>query len=164
MDDERYKQLLDATNDSKRDVENKLASSLEELKRDVNAVQEKASQDLASKISKSTYQFRKKGNEVQFSFNSSVEESISAAKQELARLTPTGSDQQATLKRAQMHLDEGAKAIEKRQKHIKVADRSDYGWATVQHYDTHSLASDSEDEKRLEKAQREAERVVNKQR
>ena len=80
MDDERYKQLLDAINDSKRDVQNKLASSLEELKRDVNAVQEKASQDLASKINKSTYQFRKKGNEVQFSLNLSVEESISAAK------------------------------------------------------------------------------------
>ena len=100
MDDERYKQLLDAINDSKWDVENKLASSLEELKQDVNAVQEKASQDLESKINKSTYQFRKKGNEVQFSFNSSVKESISAAKQELARLTPTGSDQQAALKRA----------------------------------------------------------------
>ena len=95
---------------SKLDVENKLASSLEELKRDVNVVQEKVSQDFTSKVNKFTYQFRIKGNEVQFSFNSSVEESISAAKQELAQLMPTGSDQQVVLKRAQMHLDEGAKA------------------------------------------------------
>ena len=163
MDDEKYKQLLDAINDSRRDVESKLTSSLEELKRDITAVQEKASQDLASKINKSTYQFRKKGNEVQFTFNSSVEETISAAKQELSQLTPTGNDQQAALKKAQTHLDEGAKAIEKWQKHIKVADRSDYGWATVQHYDTHPLASDSNDEKRLEKAHRERGRAGGKQ-
>ena len=49
------------------------------------------------------------------------------------------------------------------QKHIKVADRLDNGWATMQHYDTHPLASDSDVEKRLEKAQREVEQVANKQ-
>ena len=120
--------MLDAINDSKWDVENKLTCSLGEMKRDISTVQENASHNLVSKINKSTYQFCKKGNKVQFSFISSV---IFVAKQELARLTPTGSDQQAALKRAQMHLDEGAKAIEKRQKHIKVADQSEYDWATV---------------------------------
>ena len=38
------------------------------------------------------------------------------------------------------------------QKIIKVADRSDYGWAVVKAYDNDELASDSEDEKRLFKA------------
>ena len=54
------------------------------------------------------------------------------------------------------------KALGKRQKHIKVADRSDYGWSTVQHYDLNPLASDSDDEKRLEKAEKEAEHAANK--
>ena len=56
------------------------------------------------------------------------------------------------------------KAIAKRQKHIKVADRSDYGWATVQAYATDDLASGLDDEKRLEKAEKEAERQAAKKR
>ena len=56
-----------------------------------------------------------------------------------------------------MFLDEGMKSLEKRQKHIKVADWSDFGWSTVEHYDSHPLADDSDDEKHLENAEREAE-------
>lgn len=54
-------------------------------------------------------------------------------------------------------MDEGAKALEKRQKHIKVVDWLDYGWATVQHYEM-----DYNDEKHLEKAEKDAERAVSK--
>ena len=61
-------------------------------------------------------------------------------------------------------LDEGLKSLDKRQKHIKVADRSDYGWATVEHYDSHPLADNSDDEKRLDKAEKEAERAAGKRR
>ena len=42
-----------------------------------------------------------------------------------------------------------------------MADWSDYGWSTVKHYDSHPVAEDSDDEKRLEKAEREAERAAN---
>ena len=56
------------------------------------------------------------------------------------------------------------KSLEKRQKHIKAANRSDFGWTTVEHYDSHPLAGDSDDEKRLEKAEREAERTASKRR
>ena len=59
-------------------------------------------------------------------------------------------------------LDEGLKPLETRQKHIKVADRSDFGWSTVEHYESHPLAEDSDDEKKLEKAEKEAERAANK--
>ena len=68
MDKARYQELLEAICDSKRDVQQKIA----ELKKDVTVMQEKSSQELASKISKSTYQFRKKGNEIQFNFNATV--------------------------------------------------------------------------------------------
>ena len=61
-------------------------------------------------------------------------------------------------------MDEGLKSLEKWQKHIKVADRSEFGWATVEHYESHPLAADSDDEKRLEKAKKEAERAANKRR
>ena len=59
-------------------------------------------------------------------------------------------------------MDEGIKAIAKHQKHIKVGDCSEYGWTMVQLYDNDALVLDSDNEKRLEKAEKEAERIVNK--
>ena len=74
-----------------------------------------------------------------------------SAKKELELLKPSEKKEKEALKKVQTHLDKGMKALEKRQKHIKVADRLDYGWSTVQHYDLNPLASDSDDEKRLER-------------
>ena len=66
------------------------------------------------------------------------------------------------IKKAEKHLDQGLKALDKRQKHIRVADHSEFGWATVEFYESHPLASDADDEKWLEKAEKEAERAANK--
>ena len=43
---------------------------------------------------------------------------------------------------------------------IKFADQSEAGWAMVEEYKEDALASNSEDEKRMEKAVREADRKV----
>ena len=48
--------------------------------------------------------------------------------------------------------------ISERQKLIKIADRSEYGWGVVAEYQANELESCSEDEKKLEKAERAAER------
>ena len=91
-----------------------------------------------------------------------LDDSITAAKLELAQVKPTDKGQHKCLNKAEAHLDEGKKALGTRQKHIMVADRSDYSWATVQQYDINPLVTDSEDEKRLEKAEKEAKRLANK--
>ena len=54
-------------------------------------------------------------------------------------------------------LNESIKALEKRQKQIKVADSSEFGWTTGQHYDSNPLAENTQDEKHLEKAEKDAE-------
>ena len=59
-------------------------------------------------------------------------------------------------------LQEGIQVIVCRQKRIKLADCSDYGWAVVKAYYNDRLASDSEDEKRLFKAEKTAEREISK--
>ena len=67
MDEEKYQKLLDAIQDSKRDMDNlkrKLLSSIDDLKHDVTDVQQKASHELAAKINKPSYQFHHKGNEI----------------------------------------------------------------------------------------------------
>ena len=59
-----------------------------------------------------------------------------------------------------MSLKEGKDALAHRQKLIRVADRSELGWALVAEYEADSLAVDSDDEKRLERAERTVERKV----
>ena len=55
-------------------------------------------------------------------------------------------------------LKEGETLLAKRQRLIKIADRSSNGWSVVAEYAADELAEDSEDEKRLEKAEKAAER------
>ena len=74
-------------------------------------VQERTSKELATKLNKSSYQFRRKGNEVQFHFNATLDDSLGSAKKELEKLTPSSDGQKNALKRAVSHLDEGMKAI-----------------------------------------------------
>ena len=66
-----------------------------------------------------------------------------SAKEELAKVKPAVAEEKATLKRAETKLEEGTKALAEQQKHIKVADRSEFGWATVNYYQDDPLASDS---------------------
>ena len=123
MDPGQFKEIMDVISKSRSDLEVKIHNQ----KKDVHTVQEKTSHDLAQRINQSNYQFKRKGNEVQFNFNASVEESVSSARRELKKITPTGDEQKEALKKADVFLDKGMKSLEKRQKHIKVADRSDYG-------------------------------------
>ena len=58
------------------------------------------------------------------------------------------------IKKADTFLDQGLKALDKCQKHNRVADNSEFGWATVQFYESHPLATDADDEKWLEKAKK----------
>ena len=49
-------------------------------------------------------------------------------------------------------------AVQKRQKLIKLADKSEAGWLAVEEYESDELADDSDDEKRIKKAQEKASR------
>ena len=154
MDPDQFRALIDEIKQSRDEVK--------ELKREVNAVHERTTKELAQKITRSLYQFKRKAHKIQFNLNSEIEESIGAAKKELLKLTTNNEQDKGVMKKAETFLDEGLKTLEKRQKHIRVADRSEFGWATVEHYESHPLAADSDNEKRLEKAEKEAERAATK--
>ena len=55
-------------------------------------------------------------------------------------------------------LDSGAEVVSKRIKEIKMADKSDFGWSTVNAYLLDELASNSDDKKRMYRAERRTER------
>ena len=61
-------------------------------------------------------------------------------------------------------ISEGYELIKQRQKLIKLADSSVAGWRVVDEYVKNPIASDSEDEKRISKAQTRAERKVKDER
>ena len=54
-------------------------------------------------------------------------------------------------------LDAGTEVVSKRIKVIKMADKSDFGWSTVNEYLSDELASNSDDEKSMYWAERKAE-------
>ena len=64
------------------------------------------------------------------------------------------------LEKAKQSLKLGKDALSHRQKLIKLADRSDFGWAVVTEYEADALAVDLDDEKRLDR-ERAAERKAN---
>ena len=78
-----------------------------------------------------------------------MQESISSACSELEELAADPSDKDA-LAKVDACLDEGAKALHKRQKHIMIADSSD--WDAIRHYEVDPLA---DDEKKIKRAKKE---------
>ena len=88
------------------------------------------------------YQYKRKGNEEQARFNAKVDEASQA------------------LERAHKAIDRGKRLIAERQKLIRIADSSDLKWNVTSEYTVDELADNSEDEKRLEKAERAAEQKV----
>ena len=60
-------------------------------------------------------------------------------------------------------LQQTSQRIEKRIKLIKLADRSEHGWKTVSEYLSDDLASDSDDDKKIKRAEAEAGKKKRKQ-
>lgn len=68
------------------------------------------------------------------------------------------------LQSVHFELDSGTEVVFKRIKVIKMADKSDFGWSTVNEYLSDELASNSDDEKRMYRAERRAERKAEERR
>ena len=66
-----------------------------------------------------------------------------------------------SIERAKRQLEEGAaELVRKRVKAIKLADKSKFGWAMVTEYLSDDLASNSDDEKRIYRFERRAEKKI----
>ena len=98
------------------------------------------------------YKFKKAGNEQQFLANEKVVDTLKEAHFHLG----SGSDESIHV--AAGKIGEGMDLLHHRQKLIKLADSSELGWKVVKEYETHQLAEDSDDEKRILKAEARANR------
>ena len=115
---------------------------------------------LARKAKRDPFSFRRKGNENQFRFCEDVEEQLQSAASSISRAEKAAGKE--ALSRAKNAVEQGMELLSRRKKLIKLADRSEAGWALVEEYVEDDLAEDSEDERRIEKAERAAERKIAK--
>ena len=101
-----------------------------------------------SKLDKQVTQMKFKGNQKQFELNAQIDSVFNR----IRSANDSKNNQVDDL------VDEGKELIRKRQKLIRIADKSADGWKVVDEYVSDELASGSEDEKRLKKAEEAASR------
>ena len=100
------------------------------------------------KLDKQVTQMKFKGNQKQFELNAQIDSVFDRIR----------SVNDSKNKQVDDLVDEGKELIRKRQKLIRIADKSADGWKVVDEYVSDELASGSEDEKRLKKAKEAASR------
>ena len=150
----QFAQLLAAIENNRERMDVQLA----EMRMEMRQSQDEAAAKAVKRVRRDkAYVYRKKGNEEQAHFNHQVEEVVADA---TAELTAAGSS--PAIGRAQEVLAKGEKLLLERQKIIKIADHSEFGWGVVAEYTADDLADDSDDKKCLEKAEKAAERKVAK--
>ena len=101
-----------------------------------------------SKIDKEVVQLKSKGNQKQFELNADLDAIF-----QLKALKPKVKESiEPNLSQIKKLSQEGRQRIRKRQKLIKIADKSRDGWQIVLEYESDEPASGSEDEKRQREA------------
>ena len=99
--------------------------------------------------------FNHPGNERNYKFNLEILELLEKLSKAI--------DAQETVKATQL-LDSSVQLLEECNRKIRIADSSDRGWLTVKHYESHAVALDLEDDRRIRAAEREAIRDRNRTR
>ena len=104
-----------------------------------------------SKIDKEVVQLKYRGNQKQFELNAAIDSILESIESETQQSQPSKD-------RIRSLTQDARELLRKRQKLIKIADKSRDGWQVVAEYESDELASGSEDEKRLKKARETASR------
>ena len=128
-------------------VETNMDEKLSQMRREMHQERDTADERLVKRMRMNKQpSFKKPGHEKQFHFNDKVRDKLEKSDAALVQQPPA-------VEKARAALQEGQKLIELRQKLIKIADRSEHGWATVAEYEEDELADNSDDEKRLFRAE-----------
>ena len=132
----------------------RLDEKLDEFRKELKEGQDKVAATAARRARQEPrYVFKKKSHEEQSKVNENVDDAMREAEVELQSEGSSATIPSASnIKSALESLKKGRAVIAERQKLIKIADRSELGWAVVNEYTADELAENSDDEKRMEKA------------
>lgn len=129
------------------DINSKLRQELSELKNEVHG----SSLTVQSQVKKlkveQEYKWKYESNRIQFLLNTEIQEDLN---QVIWALDNT------KIEYARDTVNEVIDKVKKRNKHIKIADSSEAGWETVKQYETNPVASDTDDENKINRAENRA--------
>ena len=120
---------------------------LNSLKEEVRGTSVSVSSEVKKLKKEKELKWRFEGHKIQFVFNTELEDGL---KQALWAYNNKKRDYLVEL------LNELLDKIKERNKFIRIADSSEGGWETVRQYESNPLASDSEDESRIRRAEAQA--------
>ena len=127
-----------------------ITNSVESIKRSNSEAVEDQLREIKKIRREEPKSFKRKGNEVQYKFNAKIQDSIDEAKSYL---------ESNAVDKAKESLTEGTSLLTERQK-LLLADKSEFGWKTVQEYTQHELAEDDQDGKKIRRAEERAEKSL----
>lgn len=156
MDEAKVQALVQANNDTLlQKMSDLITSQVSALKR---PAEESSTNQIIREIKKiktaeTRPDFKKKSNEKQYNATTKILESLEEADYNL---------EVHDVPAAKKAIAEGIERSRHRQKLILLADKSPYGWKTVEEYLQHELAEDSDDEKKIYRAEARAAKSTRK--
>ena len=167
LSSQHWTRVMATENDFLSKLDQLMSAKLEDFEHRVLGTQRQLSQTELTRIQQSihpseTFTFQKKGNEEQSKVNIQVLEKLKVAEGHLKEAMDCGSSE--SVPTAQQKISEGIDILLHRQKLIKLADSSENGWKVVQEYEAHPLADDSDDERKIYRAEVKANQKVQQER
>ena len=124
---------------------------MQSVKRELSEHDASLLESAFKKLRKDSYSFKNEGNERQYEHQGKVLESFSQAR---ARISSN------KFEKAPDKIKQGITLVTNRMKLVKLADRREFDWRIAIEYEQDDLASDYEDEKRIQKSERVMERKL----
>ena len=149
MDEAEVVRIVESTVTKKNEnlvasMKSLLDDSLNELKRSHADTADSHLKEIKKLKFDEPHRFKKRGNEDQYRFNLKVSDAIEEAKDACSA---------RQFDKVHASLEKGEKLLTERQKHILLADKSDFGWSLIREYKRNDLAEDSDDEKKIIRAE-----------